>query len=309
MRLAGLGNARGKVEHRRIERRLLGRLGQLRIDLDDHVARRQLRFDDPAGHALAESRDGVVEHLGKGPVQRQGDAVVGLIGIGQRAATGHQRREFDMQPAKMGERAHGGQRADIGLEPVGLSLLGQAEDVVGHLPFRAQLGPVDPCQRAQALPRRGEAAAIERVAENLRQGSGIGLLAAIERGHRIELILARGILGEDAAEAGFVLRPGNCEPACSFCKRRRRLAASTAMAASKCPDSAALQRPLPRPEPLGDDIFHAAHHRRRRHAAYSRFGVAVGQGVVPQQQQPGCGGRPMPSSENSVSPPSSTSLR
>ncbi len=66
----GVRNCFGKLADRVHERRLIDRLRQQRIDLHDHVVHRQRGLGHATGHAFAEARDGLCEHLIEDAVPR-----------------------------------------------------------------------------------------------------------------------------------------------------------------------------------------------------------------------------------------------
>ena len=104
----------------------------------------------------------------------------------------------------MVERAHAGQRAHIGLEPIGFLALGADEYVVGNLPLGGQVAPPDRHCGAQALPGRSQRLAIQRVGKQLAQQLRIDVFAANQRVQRIELVFSPGIVVEQRQQVRLV---------------------------------------------------------------------------------------------------------
>ena len=85
----------------------------------------------------------------------------------------------------MDERAHGGQRQHIRLEPQRSFAAVEQECVVGDLPFGAEPGAVDPLQCAQFPLHHFAPRAQRGVGEGQPQRCQINLAATIEHAPRI----------------------------------------------------------------------------------------------------------------------------
>ncbi len=177
-RLFDLAETVGEFGCRTHERRLFDRDCQLRVELFDHIADRQLGFIDAAIHTFAETVDRAIVQFDVIVVPLEVVLVIlGRLERGGALAAGKGRVK-GVEARKMVDRAHQRGGDDFGREALERLLLVVFEHIVSEPVGSIELRLVDRRQQCEILLRIGLAGGVIFVFEEIADPVGIAHIAA-----------------------------------------------------------------------------------------------------------------------------------